>query len=212
MPRLNPRTAEIIAGVLVVTVLGCIFFLGLPQLLSVEARLGAILLNLAFALWAMLVLHFALQTQANARRGLQYENRLAGLEKKLSGFETPVADQLAAVSASLLKAMEQYDQTQSARVSGAREDFSASLSSLRGIVGANTEELKNNAAFRSQVLDELVKILGKPRLDVNKRGKIVGSPKPRYSNIEDISEVIVEMRKDVRDFGISLTPSQGDDE
>jgi multisubunit Na+/H+ antiporter MnhG subunit len=162
MPRLNPRTAEILAGVLVVTVLGCICFLGLPQLLSVEARLGAILLNLAFALWAMLVLHFALQSQSNKRK----------------------VDE---VSRSL------------------EEEVSRRLEEIEG-------KLKNNASFQSTVLDELVKILGKPRFDVNKAGKIVGAPQPRYSNIEDISEVIVEMRQDLRGAQVILTPSIGEED
>jgi uncharacterized protein YacL len=162
MPRLSQKLAEVIAGSLVVATLCLVVYLTIPRVLTINEYLGAVLLNVAFALWSMLVLHFALQSQSNKRNVDEVRRRL-------------------------------------------EEEVSRRLEEIEG-------KLTDNSSFQSTVLDELVKILGKPRFDVNKAGKIVGAPQPRYSNIQDISEVIVEMRQDLRDAKVILTPSIGEED
>jgi hypothetical protein len=176
-------------------------FPGWAKLAGVKNTLIFVVPYVAVALWIAVMLLFASALQVSKKRLDEFD---AKNEEKASEIESRIDD--------LRREATESNQVQEARLNNAREEFSVSLGSLREITKAHSEELQNSAIFRNQVLDELVKIIGNARLDVDPKTKrITRVAQATYPNIEDLSEVVVEMRQDLRNYGVKLTHHQNEE-
>jgi hypothetical protein len=201
------KWAKVIAGAPIVAMLFVGYFWGTPNPASFGDRVTAFLPHLGIALWAMLVLHLAMQSQVNERRSEKLATKLDDCIKQL-GEQMDI--RISEIDASLRKTVDVVDHAQSSRVDSAREEFSGSLMEVR----EDVRTLQQKIAWASKELETLshglIETLGKPRIEANKQGKITRIRKARYANIEDLSEALVELRRDLKEANIHLTPD--DDE